>query len=62
MTAEELKNNMNYLVSILEREGLRLQDKRKVIAMAVQLGQNYTIENVREGMNIVFKEIKGNYY
>lgn len=60
MTAEELKNNMNYLVSILESEGLRLQDKRKVIAMAVQLGQNYTIENVREGMNIVFKEIKGN--
>lgn len=60
MTVEELKNNMNYLVSILESEGLRLQDKRKVIAMAVQLGQNYTIENVREGMNIVFKEIKGN--
>lgn len=60
MTAEEFKNNMNYLVSILECEGLRLQDKRKVIAMAVQLGQNYTIENVREGMNIVFKEIKGN--
>jgi hypothetical protein len=60
MTAEELKNNMNYLVSILEGEGLTLQDKRKVIAMAVQLGQNYTIENVREGMNIVFKEIKGN--
>lgn len=60
MTTEELKNNMNYLVTILEREGLTLQDKRKVIAMAVQLGQNYTIENVREGMNIVFKEIKGN--
>lgn len=60
MTVKELKNNMNYLVSILEREGLTLQDKRKVIAMAVQLGQNYSIENIREGMEIVFKEIKGN--
>jgi hypothetical protein len=59
MTVAELKNNMNYLANLLERDNLTTLDKRKIIAMAVQLGQNYTIENVRNGMNIVFNEIKG---
>lgn len=59
MTTKELKNNMNYLVSLLERDNLTIQDKRKVIAMAVQLGQNFTIENIQSGMDIVFNEIKG---
>lgn len=59
MTVTELKNQMSYLANLLERDNLTTLDKRKIIAMAVQLGQNYTIENIREGMDIVFNEIKG---
>lgn len=59
MTITELKNHMNYLADLLERDNLTTLDKRKIIAMAVQLGQNYTIENVRGGMDIVFNELKG---
>lgn len=59
MTEKQLKDNMNALISELHNpivSNTIISDKQ-VIAKAVQLGMDYQKQKIKQGIDIVFKEI-----
>lgn len=59
MTEQQLKDNMNALISELHNpivSNTIISDKQ-VIAKAVQLGMKYQEEKIKEGIDIIFKEL-----
>ena len=59
MTEQQLKDNMNALISELHNpivSNTIISDKQ-VIAKAVQLGMKYQEEKIKQGIQIVFNEL-----
>ena len=56
MSDKELKDKMNILYAKLLRSENKINDK-KIIAEAVQLGMKYQEERIKEGIEIVFREL-----
>ena len=56
MTEKQLKDQMNILYGQLLRTENK-NDYKAAIAKAVQLGMKYQEEKIKEGIDIVFKEL-----
>ena len=56
MNDKLLKQQMEILLSELEKSDNKKQDKL-IIAKAVQLGMKYQEDKIKQGINIVFKEL-----
>ena len=56
MTEKQLKDQMNILYGQLLRTENK-NDYKVAIAKAVQLGMKYQEEKIKEGIDIVFKEL-----
>ena len=59
MSGEQLKNEMTKLQQELQKSDNQKTDKI-IIAKAVQLGMTYQEELIKNGINIVFKELHKN--
>ena len=59
MSSEQLKNEMTKLQQELQKSDNQKTDKI-IIAKAVQLGMTYQEELIKNGINIVFKELHKN--
>ena len=59
MTAKQLKDNMNALVSELHNPTISntVINEKQVIAKAVQLGMRYQEEKIKKGIDIIFTEL-----
>lgn len=53
MTEKQLKDSLN----LIYIEYSKTNDIKKAIAKAVQLGMNYQTQKIKEGIDIVFKEL-----
>lgn len=56
MTEKTLRDSMNILFSELNKSDNARTDKA-ILAKAVQLGMKYQEEKIKEGIDIVFKEL-----
>lgn len=59
MTQKQLKDNMNALISELHNPIVSntIISEKQVIAKAVQLGMKYQEDIIKEGIDIIFKEL-----